>query len=141
MWFKHLLVDTLGPILCATQGHLYVTHSSLSLAPTNIRVFIAVAMGSVTQFRLMGGAVTLSIINTARNAYLRSNLKGLLTPEQIGSLLDFAPTSKALDPATKHAVGIKLAEGYNLQTKILAAMAGVQVLSSLLMWQKKQIKV
>ncbi len=101
----------------------------------------AVAMGSVTQFRMMGGAVTLSIINTARNAYLRSNLKELLTSEQINALLEFAPASKTLDPAIKHAVGTKLAEGYNLQTKILAGMAGVQVLSSLLMWQKKQIRV
>jgi hypothetical protein len=101
----------------------------------------AVAMGAVTQFRLMGGAVTLSIINTARNAYLRSHLKDILTTAQINTVLDSAPSSRDLDPATRHTVGIRLAEGYNLQTKILAGMAGVQVLASLLMWQKKQIKV
>lgn len=98
-------------------------------------------MGSVTQFRMMGGAVTLSIINTARNSYLKSKLAGHLTPEQINEVLDFAPKSGEFDPATRHAVGLKLAEGFNLQTKIIAVMAGIQLLSSLLMWQKKQIRV
>jgi hypothetical protein len=98
-------------------------------------------MGAVTQFRLMGGAVTLSIINTARNSYLKSSLMSLLTPEQITSILDFAPKANGFDAATRQAVGIKLAEGFNLQTKIIAGMAGAQILASLLMWQKKQIKV
>jgi hypothetical protein len=98
-------------------------------------------MGSVTQFRMMGGAITLAIINTVRNDFLKSSLKEVLKPEQISTLLGFSHPSSNLDPATQQVVGRKLAEGYNLQTKILAGMAGVQLLSSFLMWQKKQIKV
>ncbi|KAF1974063.1 MFS general substrate transporter [Bimuria novae-zelandiae CBS 107.79] len=122
---------------CGSNISLLVLLVPFSVQPKDT----SVAMGSVTQFRLMGGAVTLAIINTARNAYLKSHLKGILEPEQINAILDFAHTSGPLDPATQRVVGTKLAEGYNLQTKILAGMAGVQLLSSLLMWQKRQIKV
>lgn len=99
-------------------------------------------MGSVTQFRLMGGVVTLAIINTARNAFLKSRLKGFLQPEQITAVLDYAHHGRGtMNPVIERKVGITLAEGYNLQTKILAGMAGVQLLACLLMWQKKQIRV
>lgn len=101
----------------------------------------AVAMGAVTQFRLIGSAVTLSIINTVRDSYLRSSLKNLLTPYQIRSILEYAPAARAIDLAIRESVLVKVAEGYNLQTKVLAGIAGMQLLAALLMWQKKQIKV
>lgn len=98
-------------------------------------------MGSVTQFRLMGGAITLSIINTVRNAYLKSHLKHVLDAAQIKALLDFSHVSGTLSPEIQHTVGVRLAESYNVQTQILAGMAGVQLLACLLIWQKRQIKV
>ena len=88
----------------------------------------------------MGAAVTIAIINTVRNSYLKSSLGKILEPDQINAILDFAHPPNTLDPGTQHIVGVKLAEGYNLQTKILAGMAGVQFLSCFLLWQKKQIK-
>ncbi|KAK3197256.1 hypothetical protein GRF29_1536g1100656 [Pseudopithomyces chartarum] len=122
---------------CGSNISLLVLLVPFSVQPKDT----SVAMGSVTQFRMMGGAITLAIINTVRNNFLKSSLKEVLKPEQISALLEFSHPSSNLDPATQQVVGRKLAEGYNLQTKILAGMAGVQLLSCFLMWQKKQIKV
>ncbi|KAF2821599.1 MFS multidrug transporter-like protein [Ophiobolus disseminans] len=129
--------EALAGFGCGSSISLLVLLVPFSVLPRDT----SVAMGAVMQFRLMGGAVTLSIINTARAAYLRSTLNDLLTAHQITQILEFAPSVNAFDPATKHVVGIKLADAYNLQTKILAGVAGAQVLSSLLMWQKNQITV
>jgi hypothetical protein len=81
-----------------------------------VRMITAVAMGSVTQFRLMEGAITLSIINTAYNTFPKSYLKNLLTPAEINAILDsrFTQISHGLEPGLRSEFGIKLAERYNL---------------------------
>ncbi|ORX95042.1 major facilitator superfamily domain-containing protein [Clohesyomyces aquaticus] len=101
----------------------------------------AVAIGAITQFRVMGGAIGLSILNTAMHGYLKSKLAGTLPKTELGALLNSAQALVGLSPSHQVAARTALVHGYNLQMQILAGLAGIQLLGSVLMWQKKQIKV
>ncbi|KAF2871199.1 major facilitator superfamily domain-containing protein [Massariosphaeria phaeospora] len=100
----------------------------------------AVAMGAVSQFRIMGGALGLSIVHTARNSFLRSKLSAFLSGGEVKQLMDSATSLAQLDPRIRTEVTGIMLEGYNIQMKIFAGLAGIQVLGAFLMWQRKQIR-
>jgi hypothetical protein len=88
----------------------------------------------------MGGAIGLAIISTAMAGFIRPQLSNILAPSQVDLLLNSAEgLSKLGVPAHNEAVSI-LADGYNLQFKILAGLAGLQIIGAMMMWQKEQIK-
>ncbi|CAG8976533.1 hypothetical protein HYALB_00011010 [Hymenoscyphus albidus] len=102
----------------------------------------AVGMGAVSQLRPMGGAIVLAITTSVFNNYTRPRLGELLGPLGYGSsnvptgeLLTHLPTD-----LREEARGI-LAHGYNLQMIILCAFAAAQIPATLLLWQKKPIRV
>ena len=99
-------------------------------------------MGSVAQFRVMGGVIGLAIVTAALNSSVRSKLAVFLSPAQIDELLRSAGSvSASFSGAMSAEIRAVFAEGYNLQMKILAGLAAAQIPSSLVMWQKKQIVV
>lgn len=98
-------------------------------------------MGSVAQFRVMGGAITLAIVTTAFNGSVRSRLSHTITDAQINNLLSSALAVESFAPEMQATIKYTFAVGYNLQMKILAGFAAAQIPSSFLMWQKKQIRV
>ncbi|KAF2798438.1 MFS general substrate transporter [Melanomma pulvis-pyrius CBS 109.77] len=101
----------------------------------------AVAMGAITQFRVMGGAIGLSIVNTVMHGLLRSRLSPILHPAQLNKVLDSTQAIIELPPAVREEVVLKFSEGYNVQMMILAGLAAGQIIGTLVMWKKKQIKV
>ena len=101
----------------------------------------AVAMGSIAQFRVMGGAVGLAVVTTVFNSNVRPALADLLSREQVETLLRSAGAVKSFAPETQEIITNTFASAYNLQMKILAGFAAAQIPSSILMWQKKQIIV
>lgn len=98
-------------------------------------------MGTVAQFRVMGGVICLAIATTVFNSYIRSNLGAYLTPDQISAVLESVQTISTFPPETQDMVRAVFSKGYSLQMDILAGCAGAQVLGSFLMWKKKQIIV
>lgn len=48
---------------------------------------IAVAMGAIAQFRVMGGCIGISILTAVANGYLQSHLKHSLDAAQMQSIL------------------------------------------------------
>ncbi|KAF3001622.1 hypothetical protein E8E14_007659 [Neopestalotiopsis sp. 37M] len=100
-----------------------------------------VAMGSVAQFRVMGGAIGLAILTTAFNGFVRGRLSNTLTTEQLSQLLRYPESMSVLPSSAREAARLIFAEGYKLQIQILAGLAAGQIPASFLMWQKKQIKV
>ena len=115
------------------------------IAPGDIRLSLtlsqAVAMGSVAQFRVMGGVIGLAIVTAVFNGYVRSKLGQILSASQVDDLLKAADSISALPVETQEMVRNILAEGYNIQMKILAGLAAAQIPSSFVMWQKQQIRV
>ena len=98
-------------------------------------------MGSVAQFRVMGGVIGLAIVTAASNSLVGSKLRDILPSAQVEELLRSAATISSISEGTQVKVRMVFAEGYGLQMKILAGLAAAQIPSSLLMWQKEQIRV
>lgn len=98
-------------------------------------------MGSVTQFRVMGGAIGLAIITSAFNGLVRSRLETLITQDQLAQLLKYPGAIVSFPTDVQDAIPIAFAEGYKLQLKIMAGLAAGQFPVTFLMWQKEQIMV
>ena len=98
----------------------------------------AVALGSVTQFRIMGGVIGLAIVTAAYKGYIQSHLGSFLTPEEMSQLLESAHNILLFDANKQDQIREAFARGYNIQFRILIAFAAAQIPSSLLMWQRKQ---
>ena len=98
-------------------------------------------MGSVAQFRVMGGVVGLAIITSAFNGFTRPRLDHYLTTAQVAELLKTPTALIELPPAIQENVRMIFADGYNLELKILCGLAAGQIPASFLMWQKRQIRV
>ena len=98
-------------------------------------------MSAMIQFRTMGGAIGLAIVTTVINGYIRNHLKGILPPDQIGSLLQTTEAFTALPPAVAETVKSVFARGYNLQMQIMIGFSAVQIPVTFIMWQRPQILV
>lgn len=98
-------------------------------------------MGSVAQFRVMGGVIGLAIVIAVFNNTIKSNLAQDLSPDQVHSLLQAASSVTSLPAEIQRMTRDVFADGYNLQMKILAGLAAAQIPSSIAMWQKEQIRV
>ncbi|KAF1994393.1 MFS multidrug transporter-like protein [Amniculicola lignicola CBS 123094] len=101
----------------------------------------AVAMGAITQFRVMGEAIGVSIVNTAMHSYLRSELAPILTSTELAAILSSAGAIRSMTPFKQEGSLNAMAEGYQLQFRILSGLAGMQIFGSIMMWQKKQITI
>ena len=88
----------------------------------------------------MGGAIGLAIISSAMAGFVRSRLSIILTPSQVDLVLKSAEALSELTGRDRAQVIAILAEGYNIQFKILAGLAALQIVGALMMWQKNQIK-
>jgi hypothetical protein len=98
-------------------------------------------MGSIGQFRVMGGVIGLAIITTAFNGLVRSRLSGLVSDSELETLLKSPETIALFTPGIQDTIRTTFAQGYTLQVKILAGLAAGQIPTALLMWEKEQIMV
>lgn len=101
----------------------------------------AVGTATVGQFRLLGGVVGISIVNSVFVRWIRQPLLLVLSPLQASTLLQKTETISTFPESTQAAVRLIFAEGYNLQLKILIGFAVAQVLVTAAMWKKKQIEL
>ncbi|KAJ5088461.1 MFS general substrate transporter [Penicillium angulare] len=100
----------------------------------------AVGMGAITQFRIMGASIGLAICTAIQHSYLRSHLGQFLSGDVVNALLESTSAINKLSTDNQQAVRQTYAASYNLQMQVLAGLAGAQLLTSLLMWQKNPIK-
>jgi hypothetical protein len=98
-------------------------------------------MGSVAQFRVMGGAIGLAIVTTIFNGYIRTQLRDILSSEQVEAIVQYPASIASLSPEIQQIVRATFGNGYNLQAKVLSGLAAGQIPATLLMWQKDQIMV
>jgi len=114
------------------------------MAPFSVREKgLAVAMGAVTQLRIMGGALGLSIVTSVMSTLLRRKLGLILDPEQLEKVLGNAREIAYIRPSElQQEVMFHWPEGCNLQLQILAGLAASQIVGVIIMWkQGNQIKV
>lgn len=97
----------------------------------------AVATAAVIQFRLMGGAIGLAIVTTVFNGVVRPRLEHLLSLAQLGALLRSTAVIENFQPELQYMVRSILAEGFNVQMRIMIGFGAAQIPAALLMWRKK----
>ena len=98
---------------------------------------LAISSGALLQFRVFGGALGLALASAVMNSYLTSHLSHSIGSDYLAAVLQSTETIKAFPVDTQQLVLEKFAEGYNLQMKILAGFAGLQVLCVGLLWRGK----
>lgn len=106
-----------------------------------LTLFTAIGTAAFNQFRVLGGALTLSIVTAVGNNWVKAQLSGFLSDTDLGAV--FASTS-VIDTFPQDVEDLtrqKFAESFGLQTKILLGIAVASVFASCLMWQRVQIRI
>ncbi|CAJ2514279.1 Uu.00g023980.m01.CDS01 [Anthostomella pinea] len=98
---------------------------------------MAVAMGAVTQVRVLGGTLGLAISSTVLNNHLSSNLPLLLPPEDIKQISDSVQFINTLPETTRDAVRRVFADGYNAQLRVMTYFSAAVWICALLLWENR----
>ncbi|KAK6957287.1 hypothetical protein Daesc_000069 [Daldinia eschscholtzii] len=80
---------------------------------------MAVAMGAITQIRVLGGTIGLAISSTVLNNHLASALPALLSPADIKQISDSVQHINTLPDTTRDAVRQVFADGFNTQLRVM----------------------
>ncbi|KAA8905057.1 major facilitator superfamily transporter [Sphaerosporella brunnea] len=134
-------------ILIAQYGYEVIMGFGFGLGLSTLLVMVplviankrdtAVAMGAITQIRVLGGTIGLAICTALQNNHVKSGLRAFLTEPQISSILDSTAAISLLDTDTQNEVRRVFAGGYNLQMKIMTAFSAAVFLTSLIMLERK----
>ena len=98
---------------------------------------LAISSGALLQFRVFGGALGLALASAVMNSYLASHLSHSIGSEYLAAVLESTEAIKSFPIDMQQLVLERFAEGYNVQMKILAGCAGLQVLCVGLLWRGK----
>ncbi|CAD6574931.1 MAG: hypothetical protein ASARMPRED_006995 [Alectoria sarmentosa] len=98
---------------------------------------LAVSSGALLQFRVFGGTLGLALASAVMNSYLASHLFHSTGSEYLAAVVQSTEVIKWFPLDVQRLVQEKFAEGYDLQIRILAAFAGLQVLCVGLLWRGK----
>lgn len=97
-------------------------------------------MGAIAQFRILGGCIGLAIVTAIQHSYLRSHLTQFLASSTVEALLQSSSAIATFPASSQELVRDTYGASYNLQFQVLARLAGAQLLTCLLMWQKNPIR-
>ncbi|OJJ45663.1 hypothetical protein ASPZODRAFT_68734 [Penicilliopsis zonata CBS 506.65] len=97
---------------------------------------MGVAMGALTQIRVLGGTLGLAICSTVFSNYTSSRLINVVDAATLQQISDSATYINSLAPAEQAAVRTVYAQGYALQMHVMAGFSGLVVLCSALIWQR-----
>ncbi|KAI1410315.1 drug resistance transporter EmrB/QacA subfamily [Hypoxylon sp. FL1857] len=101
------------------------------------RADMAVAMGAITQIRVLGGTIGLAISSTVLNNHLSSNLPALLTPEDIEQIADSVQYINTLPDVTRNAVRQVFADGFSEQLRVMMYFSAVVWVFAVTLWERK----
>jgi uncharacterized membrane protein YeiH len=97
----------------------------------------------VVQARFLGGAVLIAIITAVGNGYAKDHLldQAILTPSEIEALFQSTQIISTFPPSTQSTVRKIFTEAFNLETKIVLGFAVAAVFTTVMMWQRPQVRV
>jgi hypothetical protein len=99
-----------------------------------------VAVGTVIQFRMLGGALGIAVANTVLNSHVLSRLTPILG-SHVSTLLNEPSSIGLAPPALRDQIRTVFGEAYNLQMRAMIGFSAAQIISIMLVWKKKQIKL
>jgi hypothetical protein len=110
-------------------------------APTLIENDQAVGTAAFNQFRVLGGALILSIVTAVGNNWVKYQLASTLAKEDIMAIFLSTDTIDLFPSAVENLIRETFAQSFSLQMRILLGIAVASVFTTLLMWQRKQIRI
>ena len=104
------------------------------LTPTTLP---AAAQGAISQARILGGSIGLSIATIILNRKLTRELTGILSPSQLRSLEQSLTTILKLDSADRAAVAVIYAASFNAQMRICIYLSTAAIVAAMGTFLKK----
>ncbi|KAI1087573.1 drug resistance transporter EmrB/QacA subfamily [Rostrohypoxylon terebratum] len=98
---------------------------------------MAVAMGAVTQIRVLGGTIGLAISSTILNNRLSAHLPTLLSPGDIQQISDSVQYINTLPDATRDAVRRVFADGYSSQLRVMMYFSAAVWIFAATLWERE----
>lgn len=102
---------------------------------------LAVAMGSITQVRVLGGTIGLAICSSLLNQKVRSRLSGFLTPDQLSAVLDSTTAISQLSQQQSDQVRLAYASGFKQQMVAMAGITGLTMIAMGMLWENPPRKM
>ena len=100
---------------------------------------VAIAVAAITQFRTLGGALGLAIVNSVFTGFLRSSLLSYIATDTINAVLESIALIDSLPSSIQSTVRHLFAHGYALQSEIMLGFVVAQFLATLLFWKPKTV--
>ncbi|KAI0904704.1 putative multidrug resistance protein fnx1 [Ustulina deusta] len=114
---------------------------TLMTPPTVGEKDLAVGTAAFNQFRVLGGALTLSIVTAVGNNWVKYQLLGTLAEKDIMAIFRSTDAIDLFPGDVESVIRGTFAQSFNLQMRILLGIAVASVFSTLLMWQRNQIRI
>ncbi|KAF7899502.1 hypothetical protein EAF00_003838 [Botryotinia globosa] len=110
----------------------------LSITPFIVeKRLLAVALGGVTQMRILGGAIGVAIATSLLSSNVISALADILPTEIVNHLLQNISSVALLSPGDQIAVRTAFAQGYKNQLVMILCFCAAELLAIGLMWERK----
>ncbi|KAI1374025.1 drug resistance transporter EmrB/QacA subfamily [Hypoxylon crocopeplum] len=101
------------------------------------RADMAVAMGAITQVRVLGGTIGLAISSTVLNNHLSSKLPAVLSPSDIQQISDSVQYINTLPDTTRDAVRQVFADGFNAELRVMMYFSVAVWIFALALWERR----
>ncbi|TGO54125.1 hypothetical protein BCON_0112g00210 [Botryotinia convoluta] len=98
---------------------------------------LAVALGGVTQMRILGGAIGVAIATSLLSNNVISALADILPAETVNHLLQNISSVVLLSPGDQIAVRTAFAQGYKKQLAMILGFCAAELLAIGFMWERK----
>ncbi|RDW93803.1 putative MFS multidrug transporter [Aspergillus mulundensis] len=97
---------------------------------------LSAAIGSVTQIRVLGGAVGVSVATNLLNNSVQDHLLGQVAPEVLRDIMKNVSSIAALPQSTQLLITEAFADGYERQLLLVLGFCAAEVLALGLMWER-----
>jgi hypothetical protein len=98
-------------------------------------------MGGVTQLRILGGAIGVSIATNLLNNTVKDRLEAIFPSSVIGKILEDVSSMRTLSPSDQSLVQAAFADGYQQQLAMILGFCAAEVIALALMWEKPLLRL
>ncbi|KAL4979749.1 major facilitator superfamily domain-containing protein [Aspergillus desertorum] len=97
---------------------------------------MSAALGGITQLRVLGGAVGLSVATNLLNNTVQDRLRGQVGPDALHNIMKNVSSMATLPESTQMLVRAAFADGYQRQLLMVLGFCAVEILALGIMWER-----
>ncbi|CBF75171.1 hypothetical protein AN3884.2 [Aspergillus nidulans FGSC A4] len=131
-------VPTDSPLSAALYGYqtLIGTGVGMSLATAILTVPSLVRENGMLQFRVLGGAVGLSVATNLLNNAVQDRLQGQIGPDVLHRIMEDISSMVSLPDSTQMSIRDAFADGYQRQLLMVLGFCAAEILALGMMWER-----